>query len=778
MENNYLSRLFNFANQVFTPRSERVELAETKSSSKTDQFNEVGVKGEQLVRSFENEEIRQDNLKITDYRRMLDNDGQVQMLVNAIFNTILSAGVKICDDSDYDSEEDSVESEFIESNLLNPSWKGGMDLSMELTNRYFLRAYIEGYRVFEVVYKLDEEGKIRLKKLAPRAGNDDFEFKILTDDNGNFFGFRQKTNFAGKMIDVKVINDGSFKKALLVAYGQEFGSLYGRSGLRAAWYHYDKAHKGLFLNHVGQELGIINPRLIYTKGSTTPENRSAIINAFDKIHVESTIMLPEESFKVEFPTVTNSEVMREGREMINLHYSQLSKSILAQFIDLGSNVSSTGSRSLGESQIEFFKQGLQTIAKTLIEDPWNEIIADLIKINFNTNVYPTLKVNPISDKKANVLYQMLVELTKGGSIPQVLKDKIFHETSEELGIEVSLEEIKQESLNKEEAILKQQEQVKQQEMEKEQIMKTNSEMKAKMESNSMKMGEILHKHMNFGDGTEPDFIDNEPVRPLYLDEQKVKFIDIKRKLEDTKMRTEFILSKKLQEDKDKIINQYVLAMREGRKKINDVEIELADTQNTYREEIKQVANEVYEFGKRMASNEIGKSVPVTPKANSRAIEDRVDVVVDEQESKLALNLSGVANDSLDNSIPENDAKLLLEQEYDSFWGKVLVPAIGILISKTFNQGRALPFDKYSEDIFAFRYTAVLDARTTNYCRDLDGKVFQASDPNYALLTPPNHYGCRSFWTPILRGQESNNVEVNGKPMDIPIYSSVNTFKDV
>jgi uncharacterized protein with gpF-like domain len=108
---------------------------------------------------------------------------------------------------------------------------------------------------------------------------------------------------------------------------------------------------------------------------------------------------------------------------------------------------------------------------------------------------------------------------------------------------------------------------------------------------------------------------------------------------------------------------------------------------------------------------------------------------------------------------------------------VLIPAIGILIGTMFNKGRGLTFGKYGSSISAYRYTAVLDERTTRYCRELDGRVFQENDPNYTLLTPPNHYRCRSMWTPILPS-EMGGVQVEGKPDYIETYSSVDTFKDL
>jgi len=782
MDENIVTSMFRNITRVFTPRPIQLSDTNPTQGGSKDKFSEIGVKGEQIIKSqgvqlgrtLANEEVRQDNLKITDYRRMMDNDGQVQMLVNAVFNTILSPGVSIVDDPDYEAEEDSEEKQFIEKNLLSPSWKGGMDMSMELTNRYQLRAFIEGYRIFEVVYRVDKDGKIYLKKLAPRAGNDDNEFHILVDNNGNFLGYKQATHFGNRTVNVSVINDGGIKKVHRAVFGQEFGSLYGRSALRAAWYHYDKAHKGLFLNHVGHELGVIHPRIIYTIGNTKEDVRNDVLKAFDRIHMESSIMIPQESFKVEFPETTDAAVMAEGRESIHLHYSMMAKSILAQFVDLGSSVSNTGSRALGESQVDFFKQGLSAIAKTLIEDPWNEIIADIIKINFGGEIYPALQVNPIDDKSAELVYTMLLEMTKGNNIPDVLKNRIVAMGADSLGIEVSEEEIEAEMEEKKkeaDALATTMAKTPQKPTEQRGDKSVQSVMKKQV--SDQKLTELVHKHVELEDTEE---LIEPVVRTLYPDEQKIKLSDIKMKLDDSRTRAEFILRNKLMSEKEKVVNSFVMALREGRKAIKKVEVDLAEPQDNYKEELVILSNELYEYGKRMSANELGKSVPTTPKKDMVSIEERAISIAEEQEARLKLKLNMVANDALDNGVAENDAKLLLEQEYDSFWDKVLVPTVGLLISKMFNKGRQSTFERYQEYIFAFRFTAVLDNRTTATCRSLDGKVFQATDPNYALLTPPIHYNCRSFWTPITLA-EAGNVQVDGKPYDVPIYSSVDTFKD-
>lgn len=60
------------------------------------------------------------------------------------------------------------------------------------------------------------------------------------------------------------------------------------------------------------------------------------------------------------------------------------------------------------------------------------------------------------------------------------------------------------------------------------------------------------------------------------------------------------------------------------------------------------------------------------------------------------------------------------------------------------------YEKHSNLIYGFQYTAVLDNRTTNLCRSLNGRVVGVGDPDYFLLSPPNHTNCRSFWVEILQ----------------------------
>ena len=49
---------------------------------------------------------------------------------------------------------------------------------------------------------------------------------------------------------------------------------------------------------------------------------------------------------------------------------------------------------------------------------------------------------------------------------------------------------------------------------------------------------------------------------------------------------------------------------------------------------------------------------------------------------------------------------------------------------------------------ALEYSAILDSRTTNICRHLDGQVHASNSETWKNYRPPNHYNCRSLLVPV------------------------------
>lgn len=71
-----------------------------------------------------------------------------------------------------------------------------------------------------------------------------------------------------------------------------------------------------------------------------------------------------------------------------------------------------------------------------------------------------------------------------------------------------------------------------------------------------------------------------------------------------------------------------------------------------------------------------------------------------------------------------------------------------LIQNAVNQADEETY-KTSELIKKIRYNAILDSRTTDICRDLNGKIFNVGEGP----RPPQHFNCRSFTTVVFDEDE-------------------------
>lgn len=72
-------------------------------------------------------------------------------------------------------------------------------------------------------------------------------------------------------------------------------------------------------------------------------------------------------------------------------------------------------------------------------------------------------------------------------------------------------------------------------------------------------------------------------------------------------------------------------------------------------------------------------------------------------------------------------------------------SLGVGMVGAYESGRARGWrmPAIQEKLWGLHYSAVLDDRTTNLCRGLDGTVLPLADPFWQQWTPPNHFGCRS-----------------------------------
>jgi len=75
-------------------------------------------------------------------------------------------------------------------------------------------------------------------------------------------------------------------------------------------------------------------------------------------------------------------------------------------------------------------------------------------------------------------------------------------------------------------------------------------------------------------------------------------------------------------------------------------------------------------------------------------------------------------------------------------------------SDAYNTGRMNTFTNPAIAPFveAFMYDAIMDGQTTAFCREHNGQIIKADDPDFFRINPPNHYNCRSILVPITTGE--------------------------
>lgn len=68
-------------------------------------------------------------------------------------------------------------------------------------------------------------------------------------------------------------------------------------------------------------------------------------------------------------------------------------------------------------------------------------------------------------------------------------------------------------------------------------------------------------------------------------------------------------------------------------------------------------------------------------------------------------------------------------------------------------------------VLAYEYSAILDDRTTDFCRHMDGFVRAHDDDIWDTYRPPNHFNCRSLLIPVTQVDGWNGIESPDPRMD-------------
>lgn len=280
-----------------------------------------------------------------------------------------------------------------------------------------------GFAVFEMVFgfrQVNGKDRIVITKLAFRKQKS--IYKWTSDQYGE--GITQ------------LIGNGDSPETpmekLVIFTNQKEGSNYeGISVLRSAyqnWFIKSALYQIDSVAHERHGLGVLD---IVEPAQVEEQDRQQLIRAARALRAnEQSYINHKPGYTVGFMDM-KAGTLRDMMPSINHHDRQISKNVLAQFLELGASGGS-GSRALSEDHTAFFTLAEKATAQTIIDTLMRTAVKTLVDLNFTTDKYPKLKANGLDDEALLTFAEGLSTMANAGAI--TIDDEVENRARAALGM--------------------------------------------------------------------------------------------------------------------------------------------------------------------------------------------------------------------------------------------------------------------------------------------------------------------------------------------------------
>ncbi|WP_035648696.1 DUF935 family protein [Bradyrhizobium sp. ORS 285] len=688
---------------------------------------EIGDTGTRIFSGIVNEEYNPKLVGIKAiqvYDEMRRSDGTIQSTLQMVKQPLLSAEWYVKPASSEQADIDIAE--FVEDCLFEQ-----MELPYPDFMRQALLAFDFGHMVFEKVFEvrdLDGAQRIVWKKLAPRMPR---SIRRWAMSNGEPGVTQYKS--LGQSVDIP------WNKLIVFINDREGDNLDGVSVLRAAykhWYIKTTLEKVDAIAHERQGLGVPYAKL--PEGATKKEQTQAEDILKNMRANEHAFVTMPDGYEIGFLDM-KSATTRDPSNSLAYHSREISKSILAQFIELGSTHAggTGGSRALSQNHSEIFLQGEENRARWFAAS-MKGAIKELVDLNFpGVKKYPELDFEGISQENIQELAQTYAQLRTAGAITaQDADENAFRE-------KMGLPDLDEAGVREEPA----------------QPDPQNPNQKGKKgAANDNDPAEASeHRH-----GLKKNFSDTfEPFRKLTLAEMRVDFQRIQDKMDELENGLRNDIITQLSAANEKYIAQLSRAANAGdTQAIKDATIKGDDE---YRRMLKAAFKGAFEFGKNGAAREIGVPAPANPAEVLSQIDILATTIVDSHltdivhASKTAyLNVISQEGSTL-------QALAAAERAAEETIVELARNTSSIVVSEYINYGREITFNRAQDKIYALQRSELLDSKTCKFCISMDGRVVEKDDE--MTHARAFHSYCRGIWVAILTDEE-NPPKITGVPQSL------------
>ncbi|MGY3406113.1 hypothetical protein ACVWZV_002226 [Bradyrhizobium sp. GM5.1] len=428
-------------------------------------------------------------------------------------------------------------------------------------------------------------------------------------------------------------------------------------------------------------------------------------------------------YTVEFMDMKGNTT-RDPQNSIAHHDRQIMKSVLAQFLELGSTGASGsggGSHALSADHSALFLQSIESEARAFCAAFNKQAIKQLVDLNFdNVKAYPCIDFEGITSENVAELATTYNSLKSAGALTAQDADE---DTFREM---LGLPELDETGIR-----------------ETEPVVDPNAD-----PNNPVPDKKKAHEHSglkkkSFSDGTF------KPFRKLTFAENKVDFEKLASKMDELEAQFDQATKDLLHDARDAYMAALTKAAHAGdTQAVKDATLKV---QAEYARILKGAMTSAFTHGKNVAAQEIGVSAPANPQATLQAISIQSDAIADQQISEIVADSKNAYVQSLNKGQSISAALAAADAAAEAAIESLTDDASRILMAGYINHGRNEVFDQNSDDIHALQRSEILDESTCNYCLSIDGRIVEKDD-SFAQNTI-FHSNCRGIWVAILKDEE-------------------------
>jgi hypothetical protein len=386
--------------------------------------------------------FRDDPISVRQLISMRRRDGQARALYRLLTKPLLSA-MKNADVVPADGTVGGVkEAQFCKDLLFAPRAQGGMEFPFDRFVKQMLLALFNGFSAWEMVYWQPKtgphKGKWTLRTLDWRPSE---TLTFLLDGQGRWNGFRQRTFFQGRTIDVKIAKE----TALYYAHEEAERPFYGVSMFESAFYHYDKKEKLYYIAHLAAQRAAVGLRVGTMVPNAPVADKENFIRALAQLGLAQYIALPTADWTVQ--TLNEAAARFDFLGLINHHNSQMSKSVLAQWFD-----NEQGGGQGDSTLVDFGKQDdvtfflmLDGILEEMARVITDHIFPRFVDWNFGSGLYPQFKWGPLTEEAKSAIKDTFIKLATAGQQANVTPEfmlELEQREATDFGFDIDYDKIK------------------------------------------------------------------------------------------------------------------------------------------------------------------------------------------------------------------------------------------------------------------------------------------------------------------------------------------------